>query len=57
MNWDTVQQAVRIILGWLGAYLVSKGLVNAENAATLTGGLLMVAQVGWWMFWNRKREA
>lgn len=57
MNWDTVQQFVRIVLGWLGAWLVAKGYGDAANVETLTGGLLMVAQFGWWFLWNRRRDA
>jgi hypothetical protein len=55
MTWDTVQQFVRIMLGWLGAWMLSKGIGNAESIQTLTGGLLMVAQFGWWFIWNRRR--
>lgn len=57
MTWDTVQQVVRIFLGWLGAYLATKGMLTSEMATTLTGGLLALAQVGWWYFWNNGRPA
>lgn len=57
MTWDTVQQFVRIVLGWFGAWLLSRGIGDAAMVETLTGGLLMVSQFAWWFFWNRKREA
>jgi hypothetical protein len=58
MTWDTVQQFVRICLGWLAAFLVARGKLDPANAETLTGALLGVAQVGWWYFWNTfKRPA
>ena len=57
MTWDTMQQFVRIILGWFGAYLLSNGVSDAAMVETLTGGLLMVTQFVWWWFWNRVRAS
>lgn len=57
MTWDSIQQFVRICLGWVAAYLVAHGKLDIANAETLTGALLGVAQVGWWFFWNNIRKA
>lgn len=55
MTWDSVQQFVRIVIGWAAAYLVTNGVLDASNATILTGALLGIAQVGWWFFWNKSR--
>jgi hypothetical protein len=57
MNWDTVQQFVRILSGWVASYLVTAGFIDQSNATILAGALLGLVQVAWWAFWNRKRDA
>lgn len=54
MNWNDIQQVVRILAyaaaGWLGA----KGGLDPANVETLGGALLGLVSVAWWFFWNRK---
>lgn len=57
MTWDTVQQFVRIVVGWFAAFLVAKGYADSANAEILTGALMGVAQFGWWFIWNVARKA
>lgn len=57
VSWDSVQQVVRMIIGWVGMYLVGKGMLTNEMAETFTGGLFMLVQVGWWLYWNNQRPA
>lgn len=57
MNWDSVQQVLRILMNAGGAYLVGKGVITEEMSTTLVGGLLSVGSVLWWIFWQSKREA
>lgn len=54
MNWDTLQQFLRIVMQVASGVLISKGLLSEEMSVTLTGGVLSLANVAWWFFWNRK---
>lgn len=54
MDWDTVQQLLRILLQFGSGVLISKGVLTEEMAVTLTGGLISVASVIWWIVWNKK---
>lgn len=57
MNWDTVQQFLRIILQVVAGMLVSKGYLSQEMGVTMTGALLSLAGVAWWAYWNRGKAA
>lgn len=57
MNWDTVQQLLRILLQVGAGMLVSKGIITAEMGVTATGAILSLGGVAWWAFWQRKRVA
>ena len=57
MTWDTVQQVFRIVLNAGGAYLVGKGVFTEAMSVTLVGGLMSVASVMWWVFWDKNRPA
>lgn len=54
MDWNTVQQLLRILLQFGSGVLISKGVLTEEMAVTLTGGLISVASVVWWLVWNKK---
>lgn len=54
MDWNTVQQLLRILLQFGSGVLISKGVLTEEMAVTLTGGIISVASVLWWLFWNKK---
>jgi hypothetical protein len=55
MNWDTVQQFIRIVLQLAAGFMVQRGLLTEEMAVTATGAILSLAGVAWWAFWNKKR--
>lgn len=55
MTWDTVQQLVRIVMQVAAGYLIGRGLLSEEMATTLTGGVLSLANVAWWLLWERRR--
>lgn len=57
MNWDSIQQVLRIVLNALGGVLIGKGYLTAETSTTLIGGLLSIGSVGWWFIWERNRSA
>lgn len=55
MDWNTVQQLLRILLQFGSGILISKGILTEEMAVTLTGGLISVASVVWWAVWNKTK--
>jgi hypothetical protein len=55
MNWDTIQQLVRIIAQVVAGMLVSKGLLTEELGVTLTGAVVSLGSVLWWALWQRNR--
>ena len=57
MNWDTVQQFIRIIMQVLAGMLVSKGYIEQEMGVTLIGAVMSLANIGWWAYWNKKKVA
>ena len=57
MTWDSVQQFIRICLQFIAGYLVSRGILDETNAVTLTGALVSLASVGWWLFWDKRRAS
>lgn len=54
MDWNTIQQLLRILLQFGSGVLISKGVLAEEMAVTLTGGLISVASIVWWIVWNKK---
>ncbi|HLO78153.1 MAG TPA: hypothetical protein VK196_16990 [Magnetospirillum sp.] len=57
MTWDTVQQFIRIIMQVLAGMLVSRGLITAEMGVTLTGAIVSLGGIAWWIFWQRSKPA
>jgi len=57
MNWDTIQQLLRILMQVGAGMLVSKGLITAEMGVTLTGAVVSLGGIAWWIFWQRNRPA
>lgn len=57
MNWDTIQQFIRIVMQVVAGMLVSKGIITAELGVTLTGAVVSLGSVAWWAFWQRNRPA
>lgn len=56
MNWDTVQQFLRIIMQVVAGMLVSRGFLTEEMGVTLTGAVLSLGGIAWWVFWQRGRS-
>lgn len=57
MNWDTIQQFLRILLQFGAGVLVSKGLITAEMGTSAVGALLSLGGIAWWVFWQRGKAA
>lgn len=55
MNWDTVQQFVRIVMQVIAGMLVSRGYITSEMGVTLVGAVLSLGGIAWWAFWDRSR--
>jgi hypothetical protein len=55
MNWDSIQQLIRILLQLGAGFLVSKGVINGEDAVTAVGAAMSLAGIAWWAFWNNNR--
>jgi hypothetical protein len=55
MDWNTLQQAIRILLQFVAGILVSRGVMTADMAAQATGAILSLGGIAWWVYWNRKR--
>ena len=54
MDWNTIQQLIRIIMQVVAGMLISRGIITEEIGATLTGGVISLGNVVWWVFWNKK---
>ena len=57
MNWDTAQQLIRKGLSFGAGLLVTAGVLNADMATAAVGAVATLIDVGWWVYWNRKRAA
>jgi hypothetical protein len=57
MNWDTIQQVLRIVLYAAGGALLGKSVTDGAQFQALVGGLLSVGSFVWWWFWDRNRTA
>ena len=55
MTWDNVQQLIRIVMHIVAGYLLNNGIVTEEVSTQLTAGVISLASVAWWFFWNKKR--
>ena len=55
MKWDSVQQLIRIVIQIAAGALVSRGFITEDLATQLTGGVMSLATVVWWMFWESGR--
>ena len=56
MDWNTIQQLVRIVLQFGAGVLVTNGVITSEMQTTLVGALMSIAGVVWWIVWERNRK-
>lgn len=57
MSWDTMQQFLRIVMQIVSGVLVGRGILTEEIAVTLSGAVLSLGNVVWWLIWNRRAAA
>ena len=56
MDWNTIQQFVRIVLQFGAGVFVTNGVITSEMQTTLVGALMSLAGVVWWIVWERNRK-
>lgn len=57
MNWDSIQQVLRIVLYSGGGYVFGDAVANGEMYQQAVGGVLALGAFLWWFIWERKRVA
>lgn len=55
MNWDTIQQLLRIIAYALGGFFLGEAVTNGQQFQAAVAGLISVGAFAWWWFWERQR--
>lgn len=55
MNWDSIQQVVRIVAYAAGGYIFGDAVAQGAEFQGAVGGLLSVGAFVWWFVWERKR--
>ena len=55
MNWDTVQQLIRIVMYASGSALLGDGVADGAEYQAAIGGAVSIAAFLWWWFWERAR--
>jgi hypothetical protein len=56
MNWDTIQQLLRIIAYAAGSYFLGDAAANGETYQAAVGGLISIAAFIWWAVQERKKK-
>lgn len=55
MKWDSVQQFIRIGMQMVASALVTQGYLNEDVAMQFSAGVVSIAGVVWWYYWNKMR--
>lgn len=55
MNWDSIQQVLRIVLYAVGGYFLGDAVTEGEAFQAAVGGVLAVGAFVWWLAWQRQR--
>lgn len=56
MNFDTVQQFLRIVLFAIGGWFLGDGIVESSAFESAVGGFISIVALGWWMYWDSGHE-
>lgn len=57
MNWETIQQLIRILAYAAGSYFLGDGAANGAEFQAAVGGLISVSAFVWWVIQERKKKA
>jgi hypothetical protein len=55
MNWDTIQQFVRIVIYTVGSFFLGQAVADGALFQGLIAGALNVGAFLWWYVWERNR--
>lgn len=55
MKWDSVQQFIRIGMQMVAGSLVTQGYLTEDVGMQLSAGVVSIAGVVWWYYWNKIR--
>lgn len=55
MNWDTVQQLIRIGGYAVGGAIFGQAVADGAAFQQALGGVISIVSFAWWWFWERKR--
>lgn len=55
MNWDTIQQLIRIIAYAAGSYFLGDAAAQGQTFQAAVGGLISIGAFVWWAFNERKK--
>jgi len=55
MNWDSIQQVIRIGLYAVGGYFLGDAVTEGAQFQAAVGGVIAVGSFVWWALWERKR--
>ena len=55
MNWDTIQQLIRIIMYAGGSFFLGDAIANGELYTAMVSGVVSVGAFLWWFLWERNR--
>jgi hypothetical protein len=56
MDWNTIQQLIRVLAQFAGGVLVSNGYLTEDLATSGVGAVMSIAAIVWWVFWDSKRK-
>lgn len=57
MNWDTIQQLIRIGGYAAGGAIFGQAVADGAQFQQALGGVISIGSFAWWWFWDRKRQA
>lgn len=53
MNWESIEQVLRILCYAMGGYLLGEGVVESNTFQSAVGGFLSIGAFIWWIFWEK----
>lgn len=57
MDWDTIQQVIRIAMYSGGSYFFGDAVASGSLYQAAIGGVVALGAFVWWFFWERNRTA
>lgn len=55
MDWNSIQQLVRIVAQLAAGALVNHGVITQDLATGGVGAVVSIAAIVWWVVWEGKR--